>query len=185
MYSSADILTAMDEGKIQISDFDFRRLGPNSYDLLLGDTFFDVIWDDDGPWYIGPRVVPEGEPVHVPVSGTILGMTKDVLGTNENVVVKLQAKSSIGRMGITICRDAGLGDVGYNNHWTLEMTGYILQGNPFIVVGEPIAQAVFYEVKTPPLESYSGQYKEQDWPLCMIPSKWRHRVTSAAPEHFR
>ncbi len=179
MYSSSDILRAMDDKRLSISDFDPARLGTNSYDLLLGKTFFGVTWDDEGPLFTGPRVVEDGQRVYVPVGGTMLGVTKEIIGTHCNVVAQLKAKSSLGRMGITICRDAGLGDVGYDNHWTLEISGYVASGRPFVVVGEAIAQMVFYEVKTVPANTYTGQYNARDWPMCMIPEAWRHRIIEA------
>ena len=182
MYSSSDISQAMDDGRLSISDFDPARLGSNSYDLLLGNTFFDVTWDAEGPLFTGPHIAEDGQRVYVPVSGTMLGVTKDIIATRYNVVAQLQAKSSLGRMGITICRDAGLGDVGYDNHWTLEITSYVTEGRPFVIVGEAIAQIVFYEVKTPPTNTYTGQYKAHDWPLCMIPKAWRHRIIEAKGE---
>ncbi len=179
MYSSKDILQAIADKRLSISDFDPVRLGPNSYDLLLGNTFFDVTWDDEGPLFTGPRVIEDGQRVYVPVGGTMLGVTKDIIGTHYNVVAQLKAKSTLGRMGITICRDAGLGDVGYDNHWTLEISSYVTAGRPFVIVGEAIAQMVFDEVETLPIDTYTGQYKAHDWPLCMIPRKWRHRICTS------
>lgn len=179
MYSSSDILQAIADNRLSISDFDPARLGPNSYDLLLGNTFFDVTWDDEGPLFVGPHIAEDGQRVYVPVGGTMLGVTKDIIGTHYNVVASLKAKSSLGRMGITICRDAGLGDVGYDNHWTLEISGYVTKGKPFVIVGEAIAQMIFDEVKTLPVNTYTGQYKAHDWPLCMIPEAWRHRIIEA------
>ncbi len=179
MYSSSDILRAMDDKRLSISDFDLARLGTNSYDLLLGNTFFGVTWDAEGPLFTGPHIAEDGQRVYVPVGGTMLGMTREIIGTHYNVVAQLKAKSSLGRMGITICRDAGLGDVGYDNHWTLEISSYVTNGKPFVIVGEPIAQMIFYEVKTLPANTYTGQYKARDWPMCMIPEAWRHRIIEA------
>ena len=177
MYSSRDILAAIERGTISISDFDQSRLGPNSYDLILGRYFFFVRWDEDGPMFVGPIEADIGTRVYIPNGGTLLGMTQDVIGTLEFTVGKLYARSSWGRAGITVCRDAGLGDVGYHNHWTLEMTGNTLfGGKPFVQVGERIAQIVFFETKTKPLSPYQGQYNEDDWPLCMVPKRWHGRI---------
>ncbi|KKM69390.1 hypothetical protein LCGC14_1451330 [marine sediment metagenome] len=176
MYSSSDILSAIERGSITISDFDESRLGPNSYDLLLGKFFFDVIWDEDGPWFVGPSEYGPQDRVNVPVGGTLLAMTEDVIGTFGKVTGKLYARSTWGRAGITVCRDAGLGDIGYCNHWTLEMTGHVTSGQPFVTVGERIAQITFLETIRPPIKAYLGQYNADDWPLCMVPKMWRHRI---------
>ncbi len=176
MYSSSDILSAMENGDITISDFDERRLGPNSYDLILGKFFFEVLWEDDGPWFVGPIELPKGGRINVPVGGTLLAMTTDVIGTFGKVVGKLHARSTWGRAGITVCRDAGLGDIGYCNHWALQMTSHITLGQPFVTVGDRIAQITFFETISPPIRAYQGQYNADDWPLCMVPKRWRHHI---------
>lgn len=176
MYSSVDILNAMRDGRIKISEFDMSRLNPNSYDLRLGNWFYHVQWYDLYPVFRGPVWIDDGDIVRIPPGSTCLGMTKDIVGTFHNVTGKLYSRSTTGRTGFATCRDAGLGDVGYNNHWTLEITSYIdhySQGMPCLVVGEPICQIAFYEVKTPPDNSYKGQYVSTDWPDCMIPKKYR------------
>lgn len=173
MLSSTGILAAMEDKRIGISNFDLERLGTNSYDLLLGNWFYEVQWTDNTPVFIGPQWFDDGERVHVPNGGTLLAMTKDVIDTNYDIVGELKARSSIGRVGITVCRDAGLGDVGYCNHWTLEITGYVICGTPFLIVGEAVAQVVFHQLDTPPIKSYSGQYVSSEWPKCIIPKKYR------------
>ncbi len=176
MYSSSEILSAIERGSITISDFDESRLGPNSYDLLLGKFFFDVIWDEDGPWFVGPSEYGPQDRVNVPVGGTLLAMTEDVIGTFGKVTGKLYARSTWGRAGITVCRDAGLGDIGYKNHWTLEMSSHIQSGQPFVTVGERISQIAFFETIRPPIRAYKGQYNADEWPLCMVPKRWRHHI---------
>lgn len=176
MYSSTDILREIANGNIIISVFDPTRLGPNSYDVLLGRYFFEVIWEKDGPWYIGPKEYKSGDIVYVPVGGTLLAMTADVIGTKGKVVAQMKSRSTTGREGLAVCKCAGLGDVGYYNHWTMELTAFTSQGRPFVRVGDRIAQITFEETKSEPVTPYQGQYNTSDWPLCMVPEKWRHRI---------
>lgn len=180
MYSDTDIIAAMARGDIEISDFDEDRLdGPNSYDVLLGGYFFEVIWGYDGPWYVGPVIAEVGERVNVPVGGTLLAMTADVIGTRGKVVATMKARSTTGRKAITVCKCAGLGDIGYFNHWTMEMSAFTRVGQPTVIVGQRMAQIAFFETKSAPTNPYQGQYTIEDWPLCMIPKDCRHRIITS------
>lgn len=182
LYSDTDIIVAVERGDIVITDFDYTPtneggpLGTNSYDVRLGGLFLEVIWGEDGPWYVGPVVADEGERVKVPVGGTLLAMTKERIKTTGSIAGIMKARSSTGKSGLTVCKCAGLGDVGYDNHWTMELSAFTRLGQPFVVVGEPIAQMAFFETKSPPRSLYNGQYRLEDWPLCMVPKRWRHRI---------
>jgi len=143
----------------------------------LGNTFFEVFWDNDGPYFVGPYVYLEGERVNIPVAGTLLAVTQERVGTGGKVVAELRSRSTTRRIDITTNCDAGLGDIGYNDMWTMELTSFASQGQPFLIVGQIVAQMVFYECKSEPTRSYSGQY-QADWPLNMIPRQYRHRVRS-------
>lgn len=126
------------------------------------------------------------------MGGTLLGVTIERVGTFGKVVAELRSRSSTRRKGITTNCDAGLGDVGYNDIWTMEFTAFVrgyskvqlclevpepLKSNslPFLIVGKPVAQMVFYECKSEPTKEYDGQY-QVEWPLNMIPREYRHRV---------
>lgn len=174
-----DIIAAVERGDIAITDFDDSEDGPlgtNSYDLRLGRYFFEVIWGIDGPWYVGPVVAQEGRHVSVPVGGTLLAMTNERVKTAKNIMGIMKSRSSTGREAVTVCKCAGLGDVGYDNHWTMELTAFTRIGQPFVTVGERIAQMAFFKGDSEPRNPYQGQYRIEDWPLCMVPKRWRHRI---------
>jgi deoxycytidine triphosphate deaminase len=67
----------------------------------------------------------------------------------------MQARSTWGRNGVAVCLDAGWGDPGYINRWTLEIYNMNQHENVVLPIGERIAQMVFYE--TGPVE---GEYKK-------------------------
>jgi deoxycytidine triphosphate deaminase len=178
IYSDNDILAAIKVKTIKISPYNVNQLGVNSYDVCLGNTFYEVFWDGEGPYFVGPYVYLDGEKVNVPVGGTLLGVTKERIGTSGKVVAELRSRSSIRRVGIDPCMAAGWGDVGYNNVWVMEFTSFIRSHSaysPYLTVGQAVAQMVFMECKTEPARRYDGQY-QADWPLNMIPRKYRHRV---------
>lgn len=100
---------------------------------------------------------------------TILAHTNEFIGGTNHITTMLKARSSIARNNITICRDAGWGDIGYINRWTLEMTNY----NDFPVVlpvGSRIGQIVFFYT-TPSDKTYQGKYQFVS-DLKELESKW-------------
>ena len=111
---------------------------------------------------------------------TILGHTREFIGGREIVVAKMYARSSMGRNFVEVCKDAGWGDVGYFNRWTMEITNNSQNYTIPLVVGRRIAQMVFYEVE--PIKSDyvkdGGKYQvsqdldelKQKWhPTMMVP----------------
>ena len=55
----------------------------------------------------------------------------------------LEGKSSVGRLGIDIHATAGKGDVGFCNHWTLEIS----VAQPVrVYAGMPIGQLIYFDV---------------------------------------
>lgn len=78
---------------------------------------------------------------------TILAHTQEFIGGREKVVGKMYARSSLGRNFIEVCKDAGWGDVGYFNRWTMEVTNNSQYFTIPLVVGRRIGQMVFYEVE--------------------------------------
>lgn len=172
--SRDDVYREIRSGNIRIDPFEKKNLGTNSLDVTLGETFF---WVAPNERFFGPIVIPTGNYVYLPNGGTILAHTIERI-YSDGIIVSLQARSTVGRCGITICRDAGFGDNRYDNHWTLELTGYLLGGCARWKIGETIAQAVFEKLQTNP-DGYHGQYKINDWPICMIPKSFRDRVYPA------
>jgi dCTP deaminase len=77
---------------------------------------------------------------------TILGHTVEFIGGKDICTAKMYARSSLGRNFIEVCKDAGWGDVGYFNRWTMEITNNSQHFSIPLVVGRRIAQMVFYEV---------------------------------------
>lgn len=173
--SSTDIMKCLEKGLIEIDPFKEEQLNPNSYDLCLGNWFCEVSWDDDGPVFSGPMNIRDGDRVYIPRGGTLLGATKERIATKDKITGQLHSKSSTRRCGITVCDDAGLGDIGYDNHWTVELSAHINSGDPFLIVGERFAQMTFKLATDWPIKPYQGQYTISDWPECMIPRIYRDK----------
>lgn len=73
----------------------------------------------------------------------ILAHTHEFIGIRAPGTSSMQAKSTTGRNGIVVCKDAGWGDPGYINRWTMEIQNDNDEYVP-LQVGMPIAQIVFY-----------------------------------------
>lgn len=90
---------------------------------------------------------------------SILAHTNEYIGGKNHITTMMKSRSSLGRCNVTICRDAGWGDIGYINRWTLEITNY--SSVPVVLrTGSRIGQIIFFYTGEP--ESvYSGKYQKE------------------------
>ena len=168
------ILKELHKGNIVISPFYINQLGPNSYDVRLGEYSFcekrfeiyiDItkqsIWD--------PTVKLNKDFILLNPGDYILATTQEIIGAKSKFSTLLKARSTVARQGLQVCASAGFGDVGYVNHWTLEIKNDSSQYLK-IPIGIRIAQISFYEVKGEN-GTYEGAYKQQlKWdPTQMLP----------------
>lgn len=117
----------------------------------------------------------------------ILAHTEEFIGGRNCVTTEMRARSSMGRIGITVCKCAGWGDLGFCNRWTMEVSNHLKDTSVVLVVGMRVAQIAFYQVD-PLRESYSssgGQYQTTDdtekmikfWsPYSMLPKFDRNKL---------
>lgn len=91
----------------------------------------------------------------------ILAHTHEFIGIKAPGTSTMQARSTWGRNGIAVCLDAGWGDPGYINRWTMEIYNMNQHESVVLPVGERIAQVVFYETGPVDLEykKLSGKYQ--------------------------
>ncbi|MEK9208695.1 MAG: hypothetical protein AAB910_01310 [Patescibacteria group bacterium] len=86
---------------------------------------------------------------------------KNGIGNLPAITTEMRARSSIGRIGIAVCKCAGWGDIGYVNRWTMEITNFSNVIIP-LPVGVRIAQIIFHEtIKVPEIDKYSEKGKYQ------------------------
>ena len=97
---------------------------------------------------------------------TVLAHTEEFIGGRNKVVAKMYSRSSLGRNFIEVCKDAGWGDVGYFNRWTMEITNNSQYFIVPLVVGRRIGQMVFYEVQplngAPDYVGEGGKYQQSE-----------------------
>lgn len=105
--------------------------------------------------------IPDDHPVIVLEPGErILAHTNEFIGILPPGTTSMQSRSTWGRNGVAVCFDAGWGDPGYVNRWTLEIYNLNERHSIVLPVGERIAQIVFFhtgEVRGS-YENLSGKY---------------------------
>lgn len=138
------------------------------------------VWCDENG--IKPlKGIPLNHPV-IPVrpGERILAHTHEFIGIKAPGTSTMQARSTWGRNGIAVCLDAGWGDPGYINRWTMEVYNMNQHETVLLPVGERIAQMVFYDTGSVDSEykNLSGKYQTNDsLDLDMLIKNWR-------PEHM-
>ena len=143
--SDKEILSSIDSREIVIEPYDRSCLGTNSYDVHLSKylaTYTDEVLDARRHNKTSQMEIPNEGFVIQP--GTLyLGSTLEYTETH-NSVPFLEGKSSVGRLGIDIHATAGKGDVGFCNHWTLEISCV----HPVrIYANMPIGQLIYFQVE--------------------------------------
>ena len=209
--SNKRIRSALTDGRIIIEPFRPSLLNTSSHDVCLGEYFYreqrsrlpgDVfnIYDPDHVakvWGETQRaqkvghgslknISPDDRVIMLPPGANILAHTEEFIGGRGDITTKMQARSSIGRSLITVCKCAGWGDVGYINRWTMEISNYSNQYTIPLVVGEPIAQIVFEDcLEAEGDYSDDGSYQQSadietliaEWsPQAMLPRTKRKNI---------
>jgi len=107
--------------------------------------------------------IPDDHPIIVLEPGErILAHTHEFVGVKGDATTTMQARSTWGRNGVAVCLDAGWGDPGYINRWTMEIYNMNQRDAVILPVGERIAQIVFYTTGKVESEyaALSGKYQE-------------------------
>jgi len=161
--SDSEILKEIDKGRIKIEPFRRECLGSNSYDVHLGKTlavYEDTVLDSRKHNAVRFFEIPESGYVLEPKT-LYLGVTEEYTETHAHVPF-LEGKSSIGRLGIDIHATAGKGDVGFSNHWTLEIS---VKMPVRVYAGMPVGQLIYFEFLGECLQPYhlkkSAKYNDK------------------------
>ena len=128
--SDTSIREQLEAGGIVIEPLGEGALQPSSVDLRV-DRFFRVFRNDTTP-YIDPKQPQEDltELVEVDDDGAfilhpgefVLGSTLERVALGNDLVARLEGKSSLGRLGLLIHSTAGFVDAGWDGHLTLELS---------------------------------------------------------------
>jgi dCTP deaminase len=125
-----DIRTELESGRVRIDPYDPADLQPSSVDLHL-DRSFRVFRNNRYP-YIDVRqaqpdltemvTVGEEEAFILHPGEFVLGQTLEWVELPDDLVARLEGKSSLGRLGLLIHSTAGYVDPGWRGNLTLELS---------------------------------------------------------------
>lgn len=125
-------------------------------------------------WRIGLKnILPDNRVILLGPGETILAHTAEFVGGRDFITTKMYARSSFGRNFIEVCKCAGMGDVGYVNRWTMEVTNNSRWRHIVLVVGMRIAQMTFFKTGTTgDYAKRGGKYQQSSY-LNEIVDGWR------------
>ena len=128
--SDATISRYLAEGRIEIDPYDAALLQPSSVDVRV-DRFFRVFHNARYP-FIDVKQPQEELTEEVEIAGDqpfilhpgefVLGSTLERVKLPDDLVARLEGKSSLGRLGLLIHSTAGFIDPGWDGHVTLELS---------------------------------------------------------------
>ena len=154
--SDGTILRLVEEGRIRIDPWDPKLVQPASIDLRLGDSFrvfhnhrATAIDLRDPPANLTEEVVvPPGEPFVIHPGEFCLGRTLESVRIPDDIVARIEGKSSLGRLGLIVHATAGFCDPGFEGTLTLELNN--LTRVPIRLYPDlPIAQLSFMTLDKP------------------------------------
>lgn len=164
--SDRSIRAALAAKRIVVEPLDDRDVQPSSVDLRL-DRYFRVFRNDTTP-FIDPKEPQEDltEIVEMTENNAfilhpgefVLGSTVERVVLPDDLVARLEGKSSLGRLGLLIHSTAGFVDAGWDGHLTLELSN--VANLPIALYpGMKIGQISFFEMTTPAEHPYGSTEK--------------------------
>src|SRR6188472_3316894 len=174
--SDRDIRAEIESGRITIEPFDERCLQPSSV-VLHVDSQFRVFANSRYPFIDVREEMPDltelvevkpDEPFILHPGEFVLGSTLERVALPDDLVARLEGKSSLGRLGLLIHSTAGFIDPGWDGHVTLELSN--VANLPITIYhGMKIGQLSFVELTEPAETPYGAgklgsEYQGQQGP---------------------
>jgi len=159
--SDGTIRRLVGEGRLEIDPWDPAMVQPASIDLRLGGSF--RVFHNHKIQAIDLAAPPSDLTEHVQVENDgefvihptefVLGRTAETVGLPNDVVARIEGKSSLGRLGLIVHATAGFVDPGFRGSLTLEITNF--NSVPIVLrPGLPIAQLSFMALDEPAERPY-------------------------------
>jgi dCTP deaminase len=188
--SDRTIRRLIEEGRIGIEPFDDVLVQPSSIDVRI-DRLFRVFKNSRYPYIdvkqpmedLTELVQAEGdEPFILHPGEFVLASTLERITLPDDLVARLEGKSSLGRLGLLIHSTAGFIDPGWDGHVTLELSN--VANLPItIYVGMRIGQLSFVRLTEPAetpygSDSVGSKYQGQTGPT---PSRYWQNFRNDRP----
>jgi dCTP deaminase len=162
--SDGTIIQLVNAGRIKIDPWDESLVQPASVDLRLGDTF--RVFHNHRASAIDLREPPKNlteeirigpdEPFVIHPGEFALGRTEEWVELPDDIVARIEGKSSLGRLGLIVHATAGFCDPGWKGTLTLELAN--LTRVPIkLYAGSLIAQLSFMTLDAPALRPYGHE----------------------------
>jgi len=161
--SDATIIQELTAGRLGIDPLDEQAIQPASVDLRLDRAFrtFRVT----SRAYVDVRqpaddltelvTVQDDEPFVLQPHTFCLGSTLETVTLPDDIVARVDGKSSLGRLGLLVHATAGYVDPGWTGRLTLELSNQS-QMPIALYYGMRIAQISFFRLTTPALRPYGS-----------------------------
>jgi len=177
MLSDRSLREALDAGRIEVEPLGDNAIQPSSIDLRLAPQFrifrnhtravIDVKQDLSDLTEMVE--IPDEAPFILHPGEFVLGSTYERVKVPNDLVARIEGKSSLGRLGLLIHSTAGFVDAGWNGQLTLELSN--VASLPITLYpGMKIGQISFMQMTTPADNPYgSGEvgskYQDQQGPV--------------------
>lgn len=163
IFSDRTIKEAVADGRIVIDPFDPAMVQPSSIDLRCDSVF--RVFENHKYALIDPKApqedlttsvsATEQQPFILHPGEFVLGSTAEIVGLADDIVARLEGKSSLGRIGLLIHSTAGFIDPGFKGQVTLELSN--VANLPIAIYpGMKIGQVSFYQLSTPAEHPYGS-----------------------------
>jgi dCTP deaminase len=162
--SDRDIRASIEAGEIVIKPYDAKDLQPSSVDLHLDRQF--RVFRNNRYAYIDVRnpqpdltellTIQDDEPFVLHPGEFVLGQTLEWTELPNDLVARLEGRSSLGRLGLLIHSTAGYVDPGWKGHLTLELSN--VANLPIaLYYGMSIGQISYFKMSSPVERPYGSK----------------------------
>lgn len=187
--SDRDIRKAIAEGRVQVESSQqelFQYIHASSMDFRLGNTFklyehskFAILDPHNPESFAGNMrtiTIPDGESFIVQPGEFVLGVTQEKISLPDDLVARVEGRSSLGRLGIIVHSTAGFVDPGFSGTITLEISN--LNRLPVALYpGMRVCQIAFEQMSSAaempyhskPFSKYQGQVLPEESRLGVDP----------------
>ena len=144
-----------------------EQIQPSSIDLRLGNEYWQIIRTEEtiDPKNNEPKYnIINANAIVIPPNEFILAHTQEWIEIPSHLCAKIEGRSSIGRLGLTIHVTAGFIDAGFKGNIVLEIKN--LSPNPILLYENMrICQLIFEELNQPAHRLYGecgNKYQNQN-----------------------
>lgn len=171
--SDKDIKKYLDDGSIVIDPItDEKQIQPSSVDLRLGNEFkgfkiitkpyIDPFDNTDLESYMSSITVEKDKPFIIHPGEFTLATTYENVKLPDDIVARVEGRSSMGRLGITMHVTAGYIDPGFEGNITLEISN-IGKMPVALYPGQRVCQIVFETMTSPSQKPYGHEDRDSKY----------------------